>query len=97
MTMASTTDARTGTPHLASLTGTVIGDVESSGALTRIDASWVTDIEHVHVKDDPRAWSPNLKVSRFLRLDVISRGAYHVLIIPSADNDSDFCLFCLGM
>lgn len=65
MASASITDAQTGpgTPPLVPLTGTVISDVESSGALTRIDASWVSDIEHVHVNDDPRAWSPKLKVS----------------------------------
>jgi hypothetical protein len=64
------------------------GDVESPGASTpRIEASWVSDIEHVHVQDDPRTWSPKLKVSRFFRLYDIPPWSRHVLITPSADGD----------
>jgi hypothetical protein len=102
MASTSITDAQTqtGSPPLVPLT--VISDVESSRALTRIDASWVSDIEHVRVNDDPRAWSRKLKVSRFVRLHKYTNAPWSrhvlVLIIPSADDNSDFSLypFCLG-
>lgn len=85
MKMASSTSiagAQTGTPPVVPLTGTVISDVESSGALTRMDASWVSDIEHVHVNDDPRAWSPKLKVSRLYVIAPWSPSRSHHLHRP---------------
>ena len=61
----SVTDTQPGTPQaLASLP--TVEDVEFSGTSTpRMDPSWASDIEHVHVNDDPRQWSHKLKVSLF--------------------------------
>lgn len=59
---------------------TTVRDVESSGPSTpRTDANWVPDIEHVYVNDDPRKWSPKLKVSSFSLYDFDWRSR-HVLI-----------------
>jgi len=65
-TMAtSITDTPVITPR-AIVPLTSVKDVESSGPSTpRTGANWVPDIEHVHVNDDPRKWSPKLKVSSF--------------------------------
>ena len=58
----TSTDTQVGTPR-ALVPLVTVRDVEKSGASTRVDASWVSDIEHVQVDDDPRQWSPKLKVS----------------------------------
>jgi hypothetical protein len=55
---------------------TAVDDVESSLPTRRIRASLLFDIENVQVDDDPRQWSPKLKVSPFFfRFVVFSRSA----------------------
>jgi hypothetical protein len=68
MMSTSVTDTHTGTPR-ALIPLATVEDVELSGtSAPRTDASWILDVEHVHVNDDPRQWSPKLKVSLFVTL-----------------------------
>jgi hypothetical protein len=65
VTSVTDTRANHGTPRtLAPLVTNTIKDKDSAGVSTqRADASWISDIEHVYVNDDPRKWSRKLKVS----------------------------------
>ena len=66
MMSSSVTDTHAGTPR-ALVPLARVEDVEfSRTSAPRTDASWISDIEHVHVNDDPRQWSPKLKVSLFV-------------------------------
>jgi hypothetical protein len=79
----SVTDAQAQySTHRAPVPLTAVDEVESSLSTPQIGASLVSDIENVHVNDDPRQWSPKLKVSPFLlRFMAFSRLSCRVLII----------------
>ncbi len=92
MMATSVTDTQAGTPHaLASLP--TVEDVEKSGTSTpRMDPSWASDIEHVHVNDDPRQWSRKQKVCLFRFMTCL---AMPLRTHPSADDSMTFHV--LGM
>jgi hypothetical protein len=81
----SVTDTQAGTPQALVLVSLpTVEDVEKSGTSTpQMDPSWASDIEHVHVNDDPRQWSRKLKVSLFRFMTCL---AMPLRTHPSADD-----------